>query len=50
VPKAELLAVDGGEHVAIFTHRNMVKAKVSEFMQRYFTAEQINRSKIQRDH
>ena len=38
VPNVELLAVDGGEHVAIFTHRNMVRAKVNEFMQRHFTA------------
>lgn len=38
VPNAELLAVDGGEHVAIFTHRNMVREKVIEFMQRHFTA------------
>lgn len=38
LPNAELLAVDGGEHVAIFTHRNMVRAKVFEFMQRHFTA------------
>lgn len=38
VPNAELLAVDGGEHVAIFTHRNMVRAKVIEFMRRHFTA------------
>lgn len=38
VPNAELLAVDGGEHVAIFTHRNMVREKVFEFMQRHFTA------------
>lgn len=37
VPQAELLAIEGGEHVAIFTHRNVVKAKVSEFMQRHFT-------------
>jgi pimeloyl-ACP methyl ester carboxylesterase len=37
VPNVELLAVDGGEHVAIFTHRNMGRAKVKEFMQRYFT-------------
>jgi len=33
LPKVELLAVDGGEHVAIFTHRNMVRAKVMEFFQ-----------------
>lgn len=38
LPNAELLAVDGGEHVAIFTHRNMVRAKVIEFMGRHFTA------------
>ncbi|MCP4603375.1 MAG: alpha/beta hydrolase [Proteobacteria bacterium] len=38
VPNAELLAVDGGEHVAIFTHRNMIRDKVGEFMQRHFTA------------
>jgi len=38
VPNVELLAVDGGEHVAIFTHRNMVRAKVTEFCQRHFTA------------
>lgn len=38
LPNAELLAVDGGEHVAIFTHRTLVRTKVSEFMQRYFTA------------
>lgn len=36
VPTAELLSVDGGEHVAIFTHRNMVRPKVIEFMQRHF--------------
>jgi len=38
VPNVELLAVAGGEHVAIFTHRNMVRAKVTEFMQGHFTA------------
>ena len=38
VPNAELLAIDGGEHVAIFTHRNIVREKVFEFMQRHFTA------------
>ncbi|RJR42079.1 MAG: alpha/beta hydrolase [Deltaproteobacteria bacterium] len=38
VPNAELLAVEGGEHVAIFTHRSEVKPKVIEFMQRHFTA------------
>ena len=36
VPNAELLAVEGGEHVAIFTHRDIVRAKVIEFMQNHF--------------
>jgi len=36
LPNAELLPVDGGEHVAIFTHRNMVRAKVTEFFRRHF--------------
>jgi pimeloyl-ACP methyl ester carboxylesterase len=38
LPNAELLAVEGGEHVVIFTHRNMVRAKVFEFMRSHFTA------------
>jgi pimeloyl-ACP methyl ester carboxylesterase len=38
LPDAELLTVDGGEHVAIFTHRNQVRAKVNDFMQRHFEA------------
>lgn len=33
---AEILAIDGGEHVAIFTHRNIVRGKVVEFMQHHF--------------
>ncbi len=36
VPNAELLTVEGGEHVTIFTHRNIVRSKVIEFMNRYF--------------
>ena len=36
VPRAELLAVEGGEHAAIFTHRSIVRARVTEFMQRNF--------------
>ena len=36
VPDAEFLAVDGGEHVTIFTHRNMVRAEVNAFMQYRF--------------
>ena len=38
VANAELLAVDGGEHVAIFTHRGIVRPKVIEFMRRHFKA------------
>jgi len=37
VPNVELLAVEGGEHVAIFTHRTLVRTKVNEFMQRFFS-------------
>ncbi len=36
VPNAELLAIDGGEHVAIFTHRPMVQNKVGLFMDHHF--------------
>lgn len=32
IPGAELLAVEGGEHVAIFTHRREVQARVSDFL------------------
>ncbi|MGP8175648.1 MAG: alpha/beta fold hydrolase [Terracidiphilus sp.] len=32
VPGAELLAIEGGEHVSIFTHRNQVKAKIDFFL------------------
>lgn len=32
VPGAELLAVDGGEHVTIFTHRDLVRARVARFL------------------
>jgi pimeloyl-ACP methyl ester carboxylesterase len=33
IPGAELLAVEGGEHVAIFTHREVVRPRVVEFLQ-----------------
>jgi pimeloyl-ACP methyl ester carboxylesterase len=36
IPNVEILEVDGGEHVTIFTHRNIVKAKVSEFMSHHY--------------
>jgi len=34
IPGAELLTIDGGEHVSIFTHRETVKARVMEFLGR----------------
>ncbi len=37
VPNASLLAVEGGEHVAIFTHRSLVREKVGEFMKLYLS-------------
>lgn len=39
VPQVELLTVDGGEHVAIFTHRTQVRSKVTAFMAQYFCHE-----------
>jgi len=36
VPQLELLTIDEGEHVAIFTHRNLIRKKVSEFMEKNF--------------
>jgi pimeloyl-ACP methyl ester carboxylesterase len=38
LPRAELLAVDGGKHGAIFTHRHQVSAKVQDFMHGHFAA------------
>ena len=32
IPGAELLPVEGGEHVAIFTHRDVVRPKVTAFL------------------
>ncbi|HEY3377670.1 MAG TPA: alpha/beta hydrolase [Armatimonadota bacterium] len=32
IPGAELLAIEGGEHVSIFTHRPEVKARVAPFL------------------
>jgi len=32
IPGAEILAVKGGEHVAIFTHRKIIREKVNAFM------------------
>ena len=35
IPGAELLAIEGGEHVAIFTHRNEVRARVTRFLREH---------------
>jgi pimeloyl-ACP methyl ester carboxylesterase len=35
IPRAELLSVEGGEHVAIFTHRDEVRARVTAFLRRH---------------
>jgi pimeloyl-ACP methyl ester carboxylesterase len=32
IPRAELLAVEGGEHVALFTHRALVRDRVRAFL------------------
>lgn len=32
IPGAELLALEGGEHVAIFTHRDVIRARVGAFL------------------
>ncbi len=34
-PGAELLAIEGGEHVSIFTHRAEVRAKVTRFLREH---------------
>ena len=38
VPGAELLAIDGGEHVSIFTHRELVRARVARFLRAHAPA------------
>lgn len=32
VPRAELMAIAGGEHVCLFTHRGVVRARVRSFL------------------
>ncbi len=32
IPGAELVALEGGEHVAIFTHRDEARARVMRFL------------------
>ena len=34
IPGAELLALEGGEHVSIFTHRNEVRGRVTGFLRK----------------
>lgn len=41
VPQTELVTVEGGEHVSIFTHRNLVRPRVEAFMQQHFAAEAL---------
>jgi pimeloyl-ACP methyl ester carboxylesterase len=38
IPHAELFTVDGGEHVAIFSHRHLVRPRVAAFMGQHFHA------------
>ncbi len=35
IPGAELLALEGGEHAAIFTHRNEVRLRVTQFLREH---------------
>jgi pimeloyl-ACP methyl ester carboxylesterase len=35
IPGAEMLAIEGGEHAAIFTHRDEVRARVTRFLQEH---------------
>jgi fermentation-respiration switch protein FrsA (DUF1100 family) len=32
IPGAEVLTIEGGEHVSIFTHRKEVKSRVAQFL------------------
>jgi pimeloyl-ACP methyl ester carboxylesterase len=38
IPGAELLAIEGGEHAAIFTHRTEVRTRVTSFLRRHAPA------------
>jgi pimeloyl-ACP methyl ester carboxylesterase len=38
IPAAELLALEGGDHVAIFTHREQARARVAEFLRAHAPA------------
>lgn len=39
IPRAELLTVEGGEHFAIFTHRELIRARVKAFLAKHAPAE-----------
>ena len=39
IPGAELLALEGGEHAAIFTHRNEVRLRVTQFLREHSKTE-----------
>jgi pimeloyl-ACP methyl ester carboxylesterase len=41
IPGAELLTIEGGEHVAIFTHREEVRARVTRFLRQHATSRSI---------
>jgi len=34
VPGAEMLTIDGGEHISIYTHRAQVRATIDRFLSR----------------
>ncbi|WP_242343377.1 alpha/beta fold hydrolase [Anaeromyxobacter terrae] len=38
IPGAELLAIEGGEHVSIFTHRSEARARVTRFLRAHAPA------------
>lgn len=38
IPNAELLTIEGGEHVSIFTHRDIVRNRVTRFIQEHSSA------------
>ncbi len=36
LPDADIMTIEGGEHMAIFTHREVIKLRVSDFMETHF--------------
>jgi pimeloyl-ACP methyl ester carboxylesterase len=43
VPGAELVAIEGGEHVCLFTHRQMIRARLRDFLT---DREEVRRTRI----